>query len=101
MEEELADLTAKFVRLECKNQSICVWYTSCIISVWEGLQHLGERMTRSMNAMVQVVGEDSTWHKRLTELMEETHLCLGIPYASHPCPPSFPSLLWTLNLQLY
>src|ERR1700735_2946564 len=49
-------------------------------------------MTRSMNAMVQVVGEDSTRHKRLAELMEETHLCLGIPYASHrgPLPPLIP-----------
>ena len=60
MEEELADLMAKFVRLESENQSIRIWYTSHIILVWEGLQHLGEWMTRLMNAMVQVVGEDST-----------------------------------------
>ena len=66
------------------------WYTGRIIVLWEGLQQLGERTTRSMGAMVQVVGDDNAKHKRLAELMEETHLCLGIPYKSYqdPLPPT-------------
>lgn len=86
LEEQLVDLAAKFVRLESENQSMCTWYTGRIISVWEGLQHLGERTTRSIGSMVQVVGDDNAKHKRLAELMEETHLCLGIPYTPHQGP---------------
>lgn len=100
LEEQLGDLAAKFVRLESENQSMRAWYTGRIISVWEGLQQLGERMTRSMNSMVQVVGEDTTKHKRLAELMEETHLCLGIPYTPYhgPLPPA-PTLLPPADIQ--
>ena len=36
--------------------------------------------------MVQVVRDDNAKHKRLAELMEETHLCLGIPYTPHQGP---------------
>jgi hypothetical protein len=90
LQEEVADLSAKFVRLESQVHQSQIWYTGRIISVWEGFQQMGERMTRSMNAMVQVVGEDHAKHKRLVELMEETHLCLGIPFPGHeaPFPPA-------------
>ena len=86
LEEQLVDLAAKFVWLESENQSMHTWYTSRIISVWEGLQHLGEWTMRSIGSMVQVVRDDNAKHKRLAELMEETHLCLGIPYTPHQGP---------------
>ena len=65
-------------------------HTGRIIALWEGLQQLSEWTTRSMGAMVQVVGDDNAKHKRLVELMEEMHLCLGIPYKSYkdPLPPA-------------
>jgi hypothetical protein len=97
LQEEVADLSARFVRLESEAQRMRVWYTGRIISVWEGFHQMSERMTRSMNAMVQVAGEDNAKHKRLVELMEETHLCLGIPFPGHeaplpPAPTRFPGL---------
>ena len=85
LEEQLADLTAKFVQLVTKNQSIHAWYTGHIISVWKGLQQLGEWMTRSMGTMVQVMGDDNAKYRHLAELMEEVHLCLGIPF-QNPLP---------------
>ena len=88
LEEQLADLVAKFVWLEAENQSVHAWYTGHIISVWEGLQQLGEWMTQSMGAMVQVVGDDNAKHRHLAELMEEVHLCLGIPF-QNPLPPAY------------
>ena len=86
LQEQVADLSAKFVRLESENQSMRVWYTGRIISLWEGYQQLGERMTRLMNGMVQVVGEDNAKHKRLAELMEEAHLSLGVPFTRYDAP---------------
>ena len=86
LEEQLVDLAAKFVWLESENQIMHTWYTGRIISIWEGLQHLGKRTTRSIGSMVQVVRDDNAKHKRLAELMEETHLCLGIPYTPHQGP---------------
>ena len=86
LEKQLADLAAKFVQLESENQSMCTWYTGRIISVWEGLQHLGEHTTRSIGSMVQVIGDNNTKHRCLVQLMEETHLCLGIPYTPHQGP---------------
>ena len=86
LQEQVADLSAKFVRLESENQSMRVWYTSRIISLWEGYQQLGERMTRLMNGMVQVVGEDNAKHKRLAELMEEAHLSLSVPFTRYDAP---------------
>ena len=80
LQDEVEDLSARFVRLESEVHRSQIWTTGRIISVWEGFQKMGERMTRSMNAMVQGVGEDYAKHKHLVELMEEAHLCLGIPF---------------------
>lgn len=90
LQEEVEDLSARFVRLESDVHQSQIWTTGRIISVWEGFQQMGKRMTRSMNAMVQVVGEDHAKHKRLVELMEEAHLCLGIPFPGWeaPFPPA-------------
>lgn len=83
LQEEVTDLSAKFIRLESDAQKAQLWYTSRIVSVWEGVLQMGERMTRSTDAMVQIIGEDSAKRRRLVELMEETHMCLGIPFPAH------------------
>jgi hypothetical protein len=77
--ERMADLEAEFRQVQSENQSIRLWYSQHLNTLWDAMLRSGEKSTNLRDAVKDAACVDPEKKKFVEELLSAGYYYLGIP----------------------